>query len=90
MYYVITENEVVDGKDLEHVNKKLFAKLEETDFRRLGEDKIITLTAADLNFIQDKKRMSMIPMERLYKKDTTGKLILYFILALQVLSFMRG
>lgn len=90
MYYVITENEVVDGKDLNQINKKLYAMLEETDFRSLGEDKIITLTTADLNFVQDKKRMSMIPMERLYKKDTTGKLMLYFILALQVLSFVRG
>lgn len=89
MYYAITKKGVKTGITLPMLNKKLDAQLSEEEFRREGNDRVIQLTDSDLQFIQDKKTMSKIPIKSLYKKGDNN-LILYIILALNFIILVRG
>jgi len=89
MYCVITEDGVVTAKTLNGINKKLSSKVDKLEFRRLGGDYIVTLTNHDLEFVQDKKRMSMIPIDKLYKSDNS-KMVLTLIMILSFISAVRG
>jgi len=89
MYCVITEDGVETARTLKGINNRLKAKLDKVEFKRLGGDYIVTLTNRDLEFVQDKKRMSMIPIDKLYKTDNS-KMMLMFILVLSFISAVRG
>lgn len=87
MYVVICENGVVVGKTLKEVNKQMDSLIEESEFVRLGSDYVCYMTKQDIDFVQDKKRLSMIPIRNLYKKDNTS-LILQIVTLLFVVLIM--
>lgn len=89
MFYIITENGVYSGKTLNSANKKLNAKLDEVEMTSLGADKIIKLTDKDIDFVQDKKRLSLIPIANLYKTDNTVKYMVMLILFLNFILMVK-
>jgi hypothetical protein len=88
-YSVITDNGLVQSNTLLGINQKLKAKLEDKEFKQLGNDKIVKITDRDLEFIQDKKRLSMIPIRNLYKKNNTTMLLLVVVLVLQFILLIK-
>jgi hypothetical protein len=90
MFYVVTDNCVYSGKNLNDIQKKTNGKFDLPEFKVCGPDSIAVLTQKDLLFVQDKNRLSMIPIERLAKKDTTSKNMMIIILVLSVISVIRG
>lgn len=85
MYYIITDNGVFTGKSLQSANRKLNAKLEDVETVSLGADKVVKLTNKDIDFVQDKKRLSLIPITNLYKSDNSMK---YMVMAILFLNFI--
>lgn len=88
-FYAITPTGVKKGVSRNHLNKKLKGVLDDAEFVFVGKDAIVKLTEKDLEFVQDKGRLSQIPIQQLYKKDIT-KLILYFVVILQLIILIRG
>ncbi|MDD3253693.1 MAG: hypothetical protein PHV18_14170 [Lachnospiraceae bacterium] len=43
--------------------------MDEDEFRSIGGDLIVTLTDVDLNFVQDKRKLSTIMFGNFFKKD---------------------
>lgn len=69
MYYAVEDNQVVSAKTLSLLNKKLNAVLDENEMIAVGADRIVYLTNADLDFIQDKRKLSTIMFGNFFKKD---------------------
>lgn len=88
-YYAITATGVKRAMTRQQLNKKLKGKLDTAEFKFVGKDAIVQLTESDLEFVQDKARIAQIPVQQLYKKDVT-KLILYFVVVLQLIILIRG
>lgn len=88
MFYVITNRGVIKGLTLKDVNIKMKTAFEISDFKVVGRDYIIKVTSQDIDFVQDKKRMSQIPIRNLYKADIT-KLLIYFMLFLQFILLVK-
>lgn len=84
-YYIITENGVHTGKSLQQANRKINAKLDDAETISLGPDKVVKLTNKDIDFVQDKKRLSLIPITNLYKSDNSMK---YMVMAILFLNFI--
>jgi len=89
MYYAETDNGIISGKTLKEINSKLKAQLDENEMRQLGPDRVIKITEQDLEFIQDKKRMSRIPIEKLFRKNNTLTLFIIIIMALQFIVLVK-
>lgn len=89
MYCVITDNGPVTGRSLKEVNRKLNSLIEENEFRQLGSDRIIILTEQNLEFVQDKKRMSRIPIEKLFRKNSTITLMLGIIMLIEFILLIK-
>ncbi len=90
MFYIITDNGIKAAKTLTQLNQKINANMQETEFQKVGSDSVVYLQKSDLAFVQDKKTMSKIPIQRLYKKSDSNSLVLYGILALQVILLIKG
>lgn len=89
MFYAVTDTGVETGLTLQKLNKKLNSKLEKENMKKIGSDYVITLSNSDLQFIQDKKTMSKIPIQKLYKKGNEG-LLIYIMLGLQLILLIKG
>jgi len=85
-YYLINSSGVYSAKTRNALDRKLEISTDDTDYKCFGSDKVLLATSEDMTFIKDKKKLSMIPMERLYKKDNTTKLL---IIITAVLSFLN-
>ena len=90
MYIVITDFKIHCEKTLDRINSKLNSKLEEQEFKQVGADFIVRLDSHDLDFVQDKKRLSLIPMQSLFPRANKSNVILYFILLLNVILMLQG
>lgn len=88
-YYVLTDTGVLTSSSLQLLNRKLKTKLEAAEMISCGADKVIKLTGADLEFLQDKKRLEAIPIGNLYKTDGMQKYIMIFILILQFITLVK-
>lgn len=75
MKYVITDSGVVVGKTIAELNKKLGIKLEHEEMYHIGPDSYVKLTAGDMEFLQDKRRMSQIMFSQFFKKDNSIRLL---------------
>lgn len=89
MYHVITDSGVTTGRNLKLLNKKLDTQLEDSEFKIIGSDKVCKLSNDDLTFLQDKRRLSLIPISNLYKVDNSVKYVVYFILFLQFILLVK-
>lgn len=89
-YYVLTEMGVKSAPSLKVLNKKYRMKLEDAEMISCGADRVIKLTADDLEFVQDKRRLEQIPIGNLYKSDSMQKYMMLFMIVLQFIIFVRG
>lgn len=85
-YYIINNSGVHSAVTRKALDHKLNISTNEAEYKYFGNDRVLLATQEDMTFLQDKKRLSMIPMERLYRKDNTTKLIL---IVTAVLSFLN-
>lgn len=70
MYYVITKKGVYNSGSLEKINNSLNAKIEESEMKAVGPDFITNLDDIDLDFVQDKRKMSAIAFNNFFRKDS--------------------
>lgn len=89
MYYIIADSGVYTGRDLNELNKVLDSKIEEEEFNVVGADKVCKITKTDLDFIQDKKRLSRIFFGNFFKSDTRPiKFMVLGVLSLSLIIFL--
>jgi len=88
-YYLINSSGVHSAMTRTALDRKLEISTEDIDYKCFGSDKVFIATTEDMTFIRDKKKLSMIPMERLYKKDTTTRLILIITAVLSFLNLIQ-
>lgn len=82
MVYVITDQGVISGRSIKEVNTKLQAKMEKEEFISLGPDLVSRLTTKDIEFVQDKHRVSAIMFGNFFRKDNSVKVITLVTLVL--------
>lgn len=96
MYYVITKFGVATGKTLGEVRSNQFVRgnyskgqLDREEFHVVGADYVVNLTDSDLEFIQDKHKLSQIMFSNFFKQDNSAKVfsIVNIILTVLVLFF---
>lgn len=92
MYYVLTKNRIYKGKSTNDINHQLDGMLDEDEFKQIGPDMIVNLSESDIDFVQDKKKLSSIMFGNFFKKDTTPKilaivnLVFTFIILIRVMG----
>lgn len=84
MVYCITEMGVYEADTLEHLKKKIDLELKKEDFRFVGPDQIINLSAKDIDFIQDRKQLSNIMFHNFFRKD--ARPTLFFLVQMCMLA----
>ena len=89
MYIVITENHVYTGKSLTLLNRSMGAQMDEDEFKQVGADSVAILTAKDLDFVQDKRKLSSIMFVNFFKKDTLPRNLMIFNIILTFIMFVR-
>lgn len=90
MFYVITKNDLIIGKSIKDINKKINTILDPNEFRRLGNNYIINLSDDDINFIQDTKKMSKIMVQNLFRKSDSISWLIYVIIGMQLILLLKG
>ena len=90
MYYVITKQGVISGRTKKEVelNAKIKGKIDHDEMIALGPDYVIKLTDADIDFVQDKRKLSQIMFSSFFKKDNSAKVLSFFNLFLTFLLFI--
>ena len=75
MFYVVTDRGVQVGRSLKELNRKYGILLEPEEMTPLGPDSIVYLNNSDIDFVQDKHRISNIMFGNFFKTDNSGKLL---------------
>ena len=75
MIYVITDHGVQCAKNINDFNRRYHVLLEEAELTPLGPDRVVKVTNQDIDFIQDKYRMSNIMFGNFFRKDNSGKVL---------------
>lgn len=92
MYLVITPNKVYKGKTIRELNKAIDGLMDEGEFKSIGGDMVSILTTENLDFVQDKRKLSSIMFGNFFKKDTMPRnlaianLIFTFIILIRVMG----
>ncbi len=68
MYYVLTKNRIYKGKSTNDINHQLGGMLDEDEFKQIGPDMIVNLSESDIDFVQDKKKLSSIMFGNFLRK----------------------
>ncbi len=89
MYIVITENKVYTGKTLSILNRSMDGLMDEDEFKQIGADSVAVLTAADLDFVQDKRKLSSIMFGNFFKKDNLPRNLMIVNIILTFILFVR-
>lgn len=96
MYYAITKYGVATGKTLGDIRSNQFVrgtvskgKIDRDEFNVVGPDYVVNLTDSDLEFIQDKHKLSQIMFSNFFKTDNSAKvfMILNIFLTAIILFF---
>lgn len=69
MYIVITDSKIYKGKTLSLLNKEIGGQMDDDEFKSIGGDMVSILTTSDLDFVQDKRKLSSIMFGNFFKKD---------------------
>ena len=85
MIYMVTDSGVRSAKNLHEFNNKYHVLLEESECVPLGPDLVVTATNQDLEFLQDKARMSNIMFGNFFRKDNYVKIFAIVNIVLSVL-----
>lgn len=75
MFIVITPNKIYMDKTLKGLNHKIGGLMDFDEFTSVGTDMICNLTMSDLDFVQDKRKLSSIMFGNFFKKDTLPRTI---------------
>lgn len=92
MYYVVTPSKIYKGKTLNELNKNIGGKMDDDEFKSIGGDLIANLTSDDLDFVQDKKKLSSIMFGNFFKKDPLPRnlmianLVFTFIILVRIMG----
>lgn len=89
MFYVITTHAIYKGKTVKDVNNQIKGTLDMDEFKQVGPDMIINLTEKDLDFVQDKRKLSTIMFGNFFKKDNTPKILTIINLIFTFLIMVR-
>lgn len=75
MYYLIVKSGVIVGKSKKEIEShpKVKGKLDFDEMKAYGPDYVINMTDADIDFIQDKRKLSMIMFQNFFRKDNSVK-----------------
>ena len=90
MYYFITKQGVIAGRTKKEceMNAKIKGKVDYDEMMALGGDYVVKLTDADIDFIQDKRKLSQIMFSNFFKKDNSAKVLCFLNLFLTFLLFI--
>jgi hypothetical protein len=92
MFIVITPSKIFTAKTLDGINKQIHSQIDMDEFKSIGGDLIVNMSSADLDFVQDKRKLSSIMFGNFFKKDNTARnliiinLIFTFIILTRVMS----
>lgn len=77
MYYVIMKQGVITGRTKKEVemHPKIKGKIDHDELIALGPDYVIKLTDVDIDFVQDKRKLSQIMFSNFFRKDNSGKVL---------------
>lgn len=74
MIYVITSTGVYSSDKLEKINTRLNAQIDKDELHYFGSDQIVNLTNQDIDFVQDKRKLSKIMFGNFFVKDNSAKI----------------
>lgn len=74
MIYCITDRGVLTGRNFKDFNNKHHMLLEETECVAVGADLVCNCTDADIDFLQDKAKVSNIMFGNFFRKDNSVKI----------------
>lgn len=89
MYYAITETKVYTAKSLSLLNRSMNGLMDEDEFKQIGGDRVAFLTQSDLDFVQDKRKLSTIMFGNFFKKDTLPRNLMILNIILTFIMFIR-
>lgn len=89
MYYAITETKVYTAKSLSLLNRSMNGLMDEDEFKQIGGDRVAFLTPSDLDFVQDKRKLSTIMFGNFFKKDTLPRNLMILNIILTFIMFIR-
>lgn len=89
MYVVLTDSKMYVAPTLPLLNKQMDALMTEDEFLCYGRHYYARLSGDDMQFVQDKRKLSAIPMAGLFKADplkyyVIGALVLQLITLMQI------
>lgn len=89
MYYAITETKVYSAKTLALLNRSMNGLMDEDEFKQIGGDCIALLSPSDLDFVQDKRKLSTIMFGNFFKKDALPRNLMILNIILTFIMFIR-
>jgi hypothetical protein len=89
MYYAITETKVYSAKTLALLNRSMNGLMDEDEFKQIGGDCVALLSPSDLDFVQDKRKLSTIMFGNFFKKDTLPRNLMILNIILTFIMFIR-
>lgn len=89
MYYAITETKVYSAKTLALLNRSMNGLMDEDEFKQIGGDRVALLSPSDLDFVQDKRKLSTIMFGNFFKKDTLPRNLMILNIILTFIMFIR-
>ena len=89
MYYAITETKVYSAKTLALLNRSMNGLIDEDEFKQIGGDRVALLSPSDLDFVQDKRKLSTIMFGNFFKKDTLPRNLMILNIILTFIMFIR-
>lgn len=91
MYYAILKSGVIVAKKKSELqsNTKIRGLLDHDEFISVGPDYVINLTDSDIDFIQDKRKLSQIMFSGFFRKDNSVKVLVIVNIILTALIFFQ-
>lgn len=89
MYIAITETKVYTAKSLSLLNRSMNGLMDEDEFKQIGGDRVVLLSSSDLDFVQDKRKLSTIMFGNFFKKDTLPRNLMILNIILTFIMFIR-
>lgn len=88
MYYLVMKQGVIVGKSKKEIeaHPKIKGKIDFDELKAFGPDYIINMSDADIDFIQDKRKLSMIMFQNFFRKDNSVKVFLFINIFLTFLN----
>lgn len=69
MIYIVTDQGVISGNSLQAINKRHGILVSQDELKAVGPDFVICMSNKDIEFVQDKAKISQIMFGNFFKKD---------------------